>query len=54
MVEQGMDIAAGYAICHDNKNHLGNAYIANIQETWLFQIFGQGLTQCHPHMLELI
>lgn len=63
MVERGMDIAAGSAICRGDKNYLGNAYMglpiaitvegANIM-TRSFQIIGQGLTRCHPHMLELI
>lgn len=63
MVEHGMDIAAGSAICRGDKNYLGNTYMglpiaitvegANIM-TRSFQIIGQGLTRCHPHMLELI
>jgi len=63
IVEHGMDIAAGSAICRGNKNYIGNAYMslpiaitvegANIM-TRSFQIIGQGLTRCHPHMLELI
>jgi acyl-CoA dehydrogenase len=63
MVERGMDIAAGSAICRGDNNYLGNAYMslpiaitvegANIM-TRSFQIIGQGLTRCHPHMLELI
>jgi acyl-CoA dehydrogenase len=63
IVEHGMDIAAGSAICRGDKNYLGNAYMslpiaitvegANIM-TRSFQIIGQGLTRCHPHMLELI
>mmetsp|Transcript_26993 Transcript_26993/g.30257 ORF Transcript_26993/g.30257 Transcript_26993/m.30257 type:complete len:818 (+) Transcript_26993:98-2551(+) len=63
IVEHGMDIAAGAAICRGPKNYLGNAYMslpiavtvegANIM-TRSFQIIGQGLTRCHPHMLELI
>ena len=63
IVERGMDIAAGSAICRGNNNYLGNAYMslpiaitvegANIM-TRSFQIIGQGLTRCHPHMLELI
>lgn len=63
IVERGMDIAAGSAICRGDKNYLGNAYMslpiaitvegANIM-TRSFQIIGQGLTRCHPHMLELI
>jgi alkylation response protein AidB-like acyl-CoA dehydrogenase len=63
IVEYGMDIAAGSAICRGDKNYIGNAYMslpiaitvegANIM-TRSFQIIGQGLTRCHPHMLELI
>lgn len=63
IVERGMDVAAGSAICRGDKNYLGNAYMslpiaitvegANIM-TRSFQIIGQGLTRCHPHMLELI
>jgi acyl-CoA dehydrogenase len=63
IVERGMDIAAGSAICRGDSNYLGNAYMslpiaitvegANIM-TRSFQIIGQGLTRCHPHMLELI
>merc|ERR1712232_1215129 len=63
IVERGMDIAAGSAICRGDNNYLGNAYMslpiaitvegANIM-TRSFQIIGQGLTRCHPHMLELI
>jgi len=63
IVEHGMDIAAGSAICRGTKNYIGNAYMslpiaitvegANIM-TRSFQIIGQGLTRCHPHMLELI
>jgi hypothetical protein len=63
IVERGMDVAAGSAICRGDKNYLGNAYMslpiaitvegANIM-TRSFQVIGQGLTRCHPHMLELI
>lgn len=63
IVERGMDIAAGAAICRGDKNYIGNPYMAmpvsitvegaNIM-TRSFQIIGQGLTRCHPHMLELI
>jgi len=63
IVEKGMDIAAGSAICRGDNNYLGNAYMslpiaitvegANIM-TRSFQIIGQGLTRCHPHMLDLI
>jgi hypothetical protein len=63
IVEHGMDIAAGSAICRGDNNYLGNAYMslpiaitvegANIM-TRSFQIIGQGLTRCHPHMIDLI
>jgi acyl-CoA dehydrogenase len=63
IMERGMDIAAGSAICRGDNNYLGNHYMnmpiaitvegANIM-TRSFQIIGQGLTRCHPHMLELI
>jgi len=63
VVERGMDVAAGSAICRGDRNYLGNAYMslpiaitvegANIM-TRSFQIIGQGLTRCHPHMLDLI
>lgn len=63
IVERGMDIAAGSAICRGSKNYIGNAYMslpiaitvegANVM-TRSFQIICQGLTRCHPHMLELI
>eukprot|EP00525_Craspedostauros_australis_P013553 CAMPEP_0198123318 /NCGR_PEP_ID=MMETSP1442-20131203/37207_1 /TAXON_ID= /ORGANISM="Craspedostauros australis, Strain CCMP3328" /LENGTH=809 /DNA_ID=CAMNT_0043782511 /DNA_START=152 /DNA_END=2581 /DNA_ORIENTATION=+ len=63
IVERGMDIAAGSAICRGDTNYLGNSYMnmpigitvegANIM-TRSFQIIGQGLTRCHPHMLDLI
>jgi acyl-CoA dehydrogenase len=63
IVEKGMDIAAGSAICRGDNNYIGNAYMslpiaitvegANIM-TRSFQIIGQGLTRCHPHMLDLL
>mmetsp|Transcript_19757 Transcript_19757/g.55822 ORF Transcript_19757/g.55822 Transcript_19757/m.55822 type:complete len:522 (+) Transcript_19757:1289-2854(+) len=63
IVERGMDIAAGSAICRGDMNYIGNSYMnmpigitvegANIM-TRSFQIIGQGLTRCHPHMLDLI
>jgi len=63
VMEKGMDIAAGAAICRGDRNYLANAYTslpiaitvegANIM-TRSFQIIGQGLTRCHPHMLDLI
>jgi len=63
IVECGMDVAAGSAICRGDKNYIGNAYMslpiaitvegANIM-TRSFQIIGQGLTRCHPHMSDLL
>lgn len=63
IVEHGMDIAAGSAICRGDKNYMANGYMsvpiaitvegANIM-TRSFQIIGQGLTRCHPHMIDLI
>jgi acyl-CoA dehydrogenase len=63
IIERAMDVAAGAAICRGEKNYLANAYMAlpiaitvegaNIM-TRSFQIIGQGLTRCHPHMLEMI
>jgi len=63
IVEKGMDIAAGSAICRGDMNYMAQGYMslpvaitvegANIM-TRSFQIIGQGLTRCHPHMLELI
>ena len=63
IVERAMDIAAGSAICLGDKNQIGNAYMsmpigitvegANIM-TRSFQIIGQGLTRCHPHMIDII
>jgi len=53
----------GAGISRGNANFMGNAYMAmpvaitvegaNIM-TRSFQIIGQGLTRCHPHMLSLI
>jgi len=63
VVQDGMDILGGAGICQGSANFLGNAYMAmpvaitvegaNIM-TRSFQIIGQGLTRCHPHMLPLI
>merc|ERR1712127_517085 len=63
IVERGMDVAAGSAIIAGDKNYLANVYMnlpiaitvegANIM-TRSFQVIGQGLTRCHPHMLELM
>ena len=63
VVTDGMDILGGAGICRGKANFVGNAYMsmpvaitvegANIM-TRSFQIIGQGLTRCHPHMLSLI
>jgi alkylation response protein AidB-like acyl-CoA dehydrogenase len=63
IVERGMDVAGGSGIMRGENNYIGNAYMsqpigitvegANIM-TRSFQIIGQGLTRCHPHMLNLI
>jgi len=63
VVVDGMDIVGGAGICQGKANFVGNAYMsmpvaitvegANIM-TRSFQIIGQGLTRCHPHMLPFI
>ena len=63
IIEKGMDIAAGSAICRGDMNYMSQSYMtipvsitvegANIM-TRSFQIIGQGLTRCHPHMVELM
>lgn len=63
IIEKGMDVAAGSAICRGDNNFVGNVYMslpiaitvegANIM-TRSFQIIGQGLTRCHPHMVDLL
>jgi len=63
IVERGMDITAGAGICMGPKNYLASMYMsqpigitvegANIM-TRSFQIIGQGLTRCHPHMIDLV
>ncbi|CAB9513176.1 Acyl-coenzyme A dehydrogenase [Seminavis robusta] len=63
IIERAMDVAAGSAICLGDKNLVGNPYMsmpigitvegANIM-TRSFQIIGQGLTRCHPHMIDII
>ena len=60
VVTDGMDILGGAGISRGKANFVGNAYMsmpvaitvegANIM-TRSFQIIGQGLTRCHPHML---
>jgi len=63
IITDGMDILGGAGICLGKANFVGNAYMsmpvaitvegANIM-TRSFQIIGQGLTRCHPHMLSLV
>lgn len=63
VITDGMDIVGGAGICNGKANFVGNAYMAmpvaitvegaNIM-TRSFQIIGQGLTRCHPHMLPVI
>jgi len=63
IITDGMDILGGAGICLGKANFVGNAYMgmpvaitvegANIM-TRSFQIIGQGLTRCHPHMLSAI
>merc|ERR1719506_2864053 len=63
IITDGMDILGGAGISRGKANFVGNAYMsmpvaitvegANIM-TRSFQIIGQGLTRCHPHMLSLI
>ena len=58
-----MDITAGSGISRGPRNYMAQAYLsipvgitvegANVM-TRSFQIIGQGLTRCHPHMLPLI
>lgn len=63
IVKDGMDVLGGAGICRGEMNFLGNSYMnfpiaitvegANIM-TRSFQIIGQGITRCHPHMMPLI
>jgi len=63
VITDGMDILGGAGICQGQANFVGNAYMsmpvaitvegANIM-TRSFQIIGQGLTRCHPHMLPVV
>ena len=63
VITDGMDITGGAGISRGPANFVGNAYMsmpvaitvegANIM-TRSFQIIGQGLTRCHPHMLSMI
>lgn len=63
IIIDGMDILGGAGICRGEKNFAGNFYMsvpiaitvegANIM-TRSFQIMGQGITRCHPHMVPLI
>jgi hypothetical protein len=63
IITDGMDILGGAGISQGKANFVGSAYMsmpvaitvegANIM-TRSFQIIGQGLTRCHPHMLPAI
>jgi acyl-CoA dehydrogenase len=63
MVTAGMDILGGSAISMGPKNIIGQAWMtmpiaitvegANIM-TRSFQIIGQGLMRCHPHLLNVV
>ena len=63
IILDGMDIMGGAGICKGEANFVGNLYTsvpiaitvegANIM-TRSFQIMGQGITRCHPHMVPLI
>jgi len=63
IIIDGMDIMGGAGICRGPKNFAGNMYMsvpiaitvegANIM-TRSFQIMGQGITRCHPHMVPII
>uniref|UniRef100_A0A7S2SRH0 Acyl-coenzyme A dehydrogenase n=2 Tax=Rhizochromulina marina TaxID=1034831 RepID=A0A7S2SRH0_9STRA len=63
IVIDGMDILGGAGICRGPMNFAGNLYMsmpiaitvegANIM-TRSFQIMGQGITRCHPHMVPLV
>ena len=60
IIIDGMDIMGGAGISRGPKNFVGNMYMsvpiaitvegANIM-TRSFQIMGQGITRCHPHMV---
>lgn len=63
MINAGMDIMGGAAISMGKDNVAASAYMsfpiaitvegANIM-TRSFQIIGQGLMRCHPHLLEVV
>eukprot|EP00633_Aureoumbra_lagunensis_P000629 CAMPEP_0197286356 /NCGR_PEP_ID=MMETSP0890-20130614/1784_1 /TAXON_ID=44058 ORGANISM="Aureoumbra lagunensis, Strain CCMP1510" /NCGR_SAMPLE_ID=MMETSP0890 /ASSEMBLY_ACC=CAM_ASM_000533 /LENGTH=768 /DNA_ID=CAMNT_0042754623 /DNA_START=167 /DNA_END=2473 /DNA_ORIENTATION=- len=63
MINKGMDIMGGAAISMGPNNIAGNPYMsmpiaitvegANIM-TRSFQIIGQGLMRCHPHLLQVV
>lgn len=60
IINHGMDILAGSAICMGEKNLIANLYLAspigitvegaNVLTRSLLQ-FGQGVIRCHPHIL---
>mmetsp|Transcript_42183 Transcript_42183/g.71714 ORF Transcript_42183/g.71714 Transcript_42183/m.71714 type:complete len:814 (-) Transcript_42183:341-2782(-) len=63
IILDGMDVLGGAGICRGDMNFASSAYLsvpiaitvegANIM-TRSFQIMGQGITRCHPHMVPLI
>lgn len=63
IIIDGMDVLGGAGICRGDMNFASSAYLsvpiaitvegANIM-TRSFQIMGQGITRCHPHMVPLI
>ena len=63
MVNAGMDVLGGAGISMGDSNYIGGAYMsfpiaitvegANIM-TRSFQIIGQGLMRCHPHLLDVV
>jgi len=63
MINAGMDVMGGAAISMGPDNLVGSAYMsfpiaitvegANIM-TRSFQIIGQGLMRCHPHLLQVV
>ena len=63
IVNHAMDVSGGAGISMGASNYLGSAYMsfpiaitvegANIM-TRSFQIIGQGLMRCHPHLLDVV
>ena len=63
IINHAMDVSGGAGISMGASNYLGSAYMsfpiaitvegANIM-TRSFQIIGQGLMRCHPHLLDVV